>query len=132
MDSVFGSLWILAEAENAAKQPPGLSLFEILIPFLAIFLIFQLLFGRGAQQKRERQRVENLLTSLKKNDPVETIGGILGTVANVSPEKQEVTIRVDDNTRIRMRASAISRVVTDPAKEKEKERESAAAKSTAS
>jgi preprotein translocase subunit YajC len=41
-------------------------------------------------------------------------------VVSVSEDKNEVTIRVDDNTRLKMQASAIREVVVRESKEKEK------------
>ncbi len=49
-------------------------------------------------------------SNLKKNDHVITIGGILGVVVNAQPGSDEVTLRVDENTRIRVLRSSISRV----------------------
>ena len=42
-----------------------------------------------------------------------TIGGIFGTVANVSTDGKEVTLKVDDSTRIKFRKSAIAEVFSD-------------------
>jgi preprotein translocase subunit YajC len=53
-----------------------------------------------------------MLSALKKNDRVVTIGGMIGTVANITPDGQEVTLKVDDNTRIRMIRSSIQRVLS--------------------
>jgi preprotein translocase subunit YajC len=58
-------------------------------------------------QQKERARREKALGELKKNDRVVTIGGIIGTIANISEKEQEVTLKIDDNTRIKMRRSAI-------------------------
>ena len=52
-----------------------------------------------------------MLKALKKNDPVATIGGILGTVVSVSEDGLEVVVRVDDNTRIKFRHDAIREVI---------------------
>jgi preprotein translocase subunit YajC len=48
---------------------------------------------------------------LKKNDRVQTVGGILGTVIEVS--ETEITLKVDEtnNTKIKVLPSAVSRVV---------------------
>ncbi len=75
-------------------------------------LFYFMLYLPNKRQKAERA---NLLGSLKKNDRVVTIGGILGTVANTTDD--EVTIKVDDNTKIRLLRSSIQRVVV-PEKEK--------------
>jgi preprotein translocase subunit YajC len=77
----------------------------IMIPVLLFMIVMQMFFGRS--DAREKARREALLASLKKHDPVVTIGGILGTVVSVSEDKSEVTIKVDDNTRLKMQATAV-------------------------
>ena len=97
---------------DAAAQPEG-NPWTLMLPALFLILIIWMFMftGPGAQRRREQKRVTELLGGLKKNDPVVTIGGIMGTVVNVAADRQEVTIKVDDNTRLRMRASAIQGVV---------------------
>ena len=72
----------------------------VVIGFLWYFLLFR-------PQRREQQRRQDVLKALKKNDRVVTIGGIIGTIASVSQDGQDVTLKVDDNTRIRMLRSSI-------------------------
>jgi preprotein translocase subunit YajC len=72
-------------------------------------------------QKRDQQRRLDTIRALKKNDPVVTIGGIIGTVVSVSEDGSEVTLKmVDDTTRIKFRADAIRDVTvkSEPAPEK--------------
>lgn len=82
---------------------------------LVIFMVVQMLFGRT--EAKERARREAMIGNLKKNDQVVTIGGIIGHVVSVSEDKTEVTIRVDDNTRLKMQASAIREPIANKAKE---------------
>ena len=58
-------------------------------------------------QQKERARREQALKELKKNDRVVTIGGIIGTIANISESDQEVTLKIDDNSKMKVRRSAI-------------------------
>lgn len=81
----------------------------LLLPFAVIFLMYQLLIARP--QRREQAKRDDMLKQIKKNDPVVTIGGVLGTVVNLSDDGTEVTLRVDDNTRLRFRRDAIREVV---------------------
>lgn len=99
----FGVL--LAQANGASA--PG---WDMWIPFVVIGLMFYLLLIRPERQKRAE--VTKMLNNLKKNDRVVTVGGIIGVVVNVTPNSEEVTIRVDEstNTRLRVLRSAISRV----------------------
>ena len=94
----------------AADQQPGPSIFMILMPLILIFFLYQWLIVRP--QKRDRQ---NVLSAIKKNERVLTIGGIYGVVTNVHEEKNEVTIRVDEATgaKICMTLSSIARVLSD-------------------
>jgi preprotein translocase subunit YajC len=69
-------------------------------------------------EKRKQAEVQQMQQGLKKNDRVVTIGGILGVVVNVQQGADEVTLRVDDNTRIRVLRSAVSRVLSAEKAEK--------------
>ncbi len=79
-------------------------------PFLIIGVLFY--FMMIAPERRKRKEMEALLSNIKKNDQVVTIGGICGTVVNASPGSAVVTIRVDDgnNTKLKVLRTAISRV----------------------
>jgi preprotein translocase subunit YajC len=81
-----------------------------ILPFALIGIVFYLMLMRPEQKKKKQQ--EQLLSALKKNDRVITIGGIAGTVVNAAPGSTFVTLRVDDsnNTRLRVLRTAISRV----------------------
>ena len=103
MTSLFTSLCLLAEEAAPPEQP---NILMWMIPALLIFFLFQMFFA-SSPQRREQKHIDQLKASLKKNDPVVTAGGIIGTVANVSPDKNEVTIKVDDNTRIRVRMASV-------------------------
>jgi len=79
----------------------------MLFPFVMMFAIFYLLVFRP--QSQERKKHAEMLKQLKKHDEVATIGGLLGTVVNVKPDT--VTLRVDENVRVEVERSAITRVV---------------------
>jgi preprotein translocase subunit YajC len=87
------------------NQPPGL---EMLV-FMAIALAFFWFVVLRPQRRRQEQERNALLMSLKKNDRVLTIAGIYGTVVSVSENEDEVTVKVDDNTRLKMTKSSIAR-----------------------
>jgi preprotein translocase subunit YajC len=105
----------------AAEGPNQQSLLTFLWPFLIIGLLFYFLMIRP--EKRKRADIAQMQDSLKKNDRVVTIGGILGVVVNTQASSNEVTIRVDDsnNTRIRILRSSISRVLTDDKSDQKKD-----------
>lgn len=76
---------------------------------VAMFLLFYVLLIRP--QRKEQKNRQLMLDNLKKNDRVVTIGGIYGTVTSVRREADEVTIKVDDSTKLRVTVSAVSRVL---------------------
>ena len=72
---------------------------------LAIVMVFMLFRGPQKQKKQRKQMVQ----SLKKNDRVQTIGGIFGTVMDIKDD--EITLKIDEsnNTKIKVTFSAIGR-----------------------
>jgi len=102
-------VWMLAAGDDKAPAAPFGDFMGIL-PLMAILaVLFYLMLIRP--QRREQATRDAMLAALKKNDKVQTIGGILGTVANISSDGKEVTLKVDDNTRIKFLRSSIQRVV---------------------
>lgn len=100
---VEGTTEIVKNVANAAKDdPPPWMQF---LPFIAIGLFFYFILLRP--QQAEQRRRKELLTTLKKNDKVVTTGGMIGTIADISSDGTRVTLRVDDNTRIKFLRSAI-------------------------
>jgi len=74
--------------------------------------------------RKKRHEHAGMLSSLKKNDRVITIGGIFGTVVNAQKGSDELVLKVDEssNTKLRVQRSAISRLITaDDAAEKSKQ-----------
>ncbi|WP_437225650.1 preprotein translocase subunit YajC [Planctomicrobium sp. SH661] len=109
---------LLAQAPAAPAPEPtpfGGPFMVYLMGGLVIFMVVQMIFGRS--DSKEKAKREAFIGSLKKNDPVVTIGGILGSVVSVSEDKTEVTIRVDDNTRLKMQATAIRESLASKTKE---------------
>lgn len=99
------------EGQQAPDDPNGL--FRMMMPLLIIFALFYFLMIRP--QKKKEDDFKRLLSELKENDHVVTIGGIHGVVTNVQRDADRVTIRVDESTgtKLRVNTSAIARVVTD-------------------
>ena len=88
-----------------APQAP--SPLAMLFPFAVMFLIFYVLVFRP--QAKARKAHEEMVKNLKKHDEVVTAGGMFGTVVNVRPNS--VTLRVDENVRLEIEKSAITRLV---------------------
>ena len=104
----FWQLLLLAADPPAKPQEPTFTQ-AFLMPMVLIGVLWYFLLFRP--QRREQSRRDDVLSQLKKNDRVVTIGGIIGTVAAVSDDKREVTVKVDDTTRIRFERSAIKMVL---------------------
>ena len=90
--------------DSSATSPGPLAM---LLPFGVMFVIFYILVFRP--QAKTRKEHDQMLKNLKKHDEVVTTGGMFGTVVNLKPES--VTLRVDENVRIKVERSAITRLV---------------------
>lgn len=84
-------------------------LIVLLLPLLIIMVVMQFFMGTSAA--KEKKKRDEKIASMKKNDTVVTIGGIIGTFVSASEDRSEVTIKVDDNTRLKLQASAIRDVL---------------------
>jgi preprotein translocase subunit YajC len=105
-------LMLLAEDAAPAEAADPASLWRMMLPLVAIMVLFYFMLVRP--QKRKEQDFRQLVDNLKENDHVVTVGGIYGVVTNVQRDADRVTIRVDENTgtKLRIGTSAIARVVT--------------------
>ncbi|WP_082083852.1 preprotein translocase subunit YajC [Paenibacillus beijingensis] len=80
----------------------------MILPFVLMFAVFYFLLIRP-QQKKQKQR-NALLSSVKKGDKISTIGGMHGTITELTDDT--VVLRVNDTTKITFERSAISNVIT--------------------
>jgi len=102
-----------APATQPAAQPPALFQFlqSPMFPLLlAIAVLYIFMFRSKGNEKKQR---EQMLSTLKRGDRVQTIGGILGTV--IEAREGDVLLKVDEssNTKIRFARSAIHRVLEE-------------------
>jgi preprotein translocase subunit YajC len=115
-------LWGALFAEDAPKGPPEQPpIWSTFLPLILIFVVFYFLLIRPAQ-KRERNMREQISAGLKKNVEVVTSGGIIGTVTHIKENGEEVTIRIDDNAKMRILRSSIARILTPAEGEKPAEK----------
>ena len=110
---LYALLVLLAQAEEKApeqtKGPSGL--FDSpMFPLLIVAAMFIFIVMLPAQQRRERKQREALMSGLKKNDEVVTAAGIIGVVTNIKEGADEVTLRIDDNAKIRVLKSTIVKI----------------------
>ena len=86
----------------------GMMWFFVMLP--AILLIMWFLMVNP--QKKQEERMRQMLNSLERNDKVMTVGGLIGTVHSIDKEQNEIVLKVDDanNTRIRFHLTAVNTV----------------------
>ncbi len=92
------------------QQPGGFDpVFIIGLP-LIIIVFYAIVLSGNRKQKKQRAA---MLSAVKKNDRVMTIGGIIGTVVNV--KDTEVTLKVDEtnNVKITVIRGAIQKVLAE-------------------
>ena len=80
--------------------------------FLGLLLVFMYFILFRGPKKREQEH-RKMIQSLKKNDKVRTIGGIIGVIVDVKDD--EITLKVDEstNTKIKVIPSAIGKNLAD-------------------
>lgn len=82
------------------------SIWGLLLPFVLMFVVFYFLLIRP-QQKKQKQR-NLMLHQLKKGDKIVTIGGLHGTIVELTDDT--VVLRVNDTMKLTFDRSAISTV----------------------
>ena len=85
-------------AKDAARSPCG---WQMMLPMVMIFILFYFMMMRP--QAKERQKMREMIDTMKKNDRVVTAGGILGTVVNVQKDSPYVTIKIDEQTNAKLK-----------------------------
>ena len=96
--------YAMSQSPQNLPGQPGPSPLAGLFPIFLIFAIFYFLLIRP--QQKQQKKHQQMLSQLKKNDEVVTNGGIHGTIVNL--DEETVTLRVDDNTRIKFQKNIIS------------------------
>jgi preprotein translocase subunit YajC len=93
----------------AAQGGGGPDLIRTLAWMVPVFVIMYVIMIRP-QRVKDRQRKE-MLSKLKKNDHVVSIGGIHGTIVTV--KDKEVVLKVDEsnNLKLKLARSAIAKII---------------------
>ena len=75
-----------------------------------MFVLMYFLLFRGPQKQKQQRK--QLVQSLRKNDRVQTIGGIIGTIVDIKGD--EITLKVDEsnNTKIKVASTAIGKNIS--------------------
>jgi preprotein translocase subunit YajC len=107
------SFTILLAEDDPAAQAPQSSPVGLLIPLLimGVFLYFMAIRPMKKQEKERKLLIE----ALKKGDKVLTSGGIIGVIAGMRDKDDEITLKIDENSNVRLRVtrSSIVRVLSD-------------------
>lgn len=104
MDS---QVWVLL-ADSQVKFFMEMGGFLFLFAMLYLFLLRPAM-NQEKEVQKQRQTIQN---NLQKNDQILTSGGIYGTVVALAEGRDEVTIRVDDQVKIKVTKSGIIRNFT--------------------
>jgi preprotein translocase subunit YajC len=121
---------LLFAQDQAAKPgpqegPPAWTSF--MLPAMLVLIGYFVLFRPMRQQQKQQQL---LIASLRKNDEVLTSGGIYGIVVSIKDKGDEVALKIDDSSPVRLRVSksSIVRVLNresqeEDEKDKDKDKE---------
>jgi len=104
------TMTVASDPNIPASGPRGKGLFGSygnLIFLGLMFVVMYMILFRGPRKKQQQHK--QMVQSLKKNDRVRTIGGIIGTVVDIKDD--EITLKVDEsnNTKIKVISSAIGK-----------------------
>jgi len=91
-------------ARPGQQSPQGGLQSWTLILLLGGAFLLMMLWSSRSKRKQESQR-RQMLANLKKGDKVTSIGGIVGTIADV--REDEVIVKVDENARVKFARWAI-------------------------
>lgn len=95
-----------AYAQTAAAAQPGI--FEMLMPFILIAVVFYFLLIRPQQKRLKEHRA--MIGAIKRGDTVVTAGGLIGKVVRVSDDSDEVELDLGNDVKVRALRSTISDV----------------------
>lgn len=95
---------------NFLAAEPGATgnIWGLIWPMLLMFAVFYFFLIRP-QQKKQKQRT-SMLGQIKKGDKITTIGGLHGTVVELTDDT--VVIRVNDTTKMTFERSAVNTIVS--------------------
>jgi preprotein translocase subunit YajC len=101
---------------GASQQQRSPSLFSPQLLFLVLlFVVMYFMLFRGPRKQQRQQR--QLVQTLKKNDRVRTIGGIIGTVVEVRDDEVHLKIDEANNTKIWVSTTAIGKNLSEEKKD---------------
>ena len=108
----MNSVYELIAQTQSPGQPPPPSAMSFLFPAALFAMVVFMLLSARSQKKRERLKREEMFAGMTRNDRVQTIGGVIGTVLSVKDD--EVILKVDESTNTKMTfvKSSVQRILT--------------------
>ncbi|WP_310552011.1 preprotein translocase subunit YajC [Paenibacillus glufosinatiresistens] len=94
-----------------ASTPTGgsSSIYGLILPFVLMFVVFYFLLIRPQQKKTKNRNA--MLKALSKGDKVVTIGGLHGTIVEITDDI--VILKVNDVTKLTFDRGSISHSITE-------------------
>lgn len=120
---------IAVTPESIPDAPPQGMEFTLVsfVPYILMFAVFYFIVIRPGEKKRKEQ--ENFINSVKRNEEVVTIGGIIGKVTKINESDSTILLEIAENTTIKVMKSAITDIIgrksieAKPAEIKEEKKE---------
>lgn len=105
---MISTLTLIAQTKTQ-QQPNALS---FLFPAAIMGMVVFMLLSARSQKKREKREREEMYAGMSRNDRVQTVGGVIGTILSVKDD--EVVLKVDEstNTKMTFAKSSIQRILT--------------------
>ena len=94
---------------GGAPAGPGSFIASPMFLILLMLGVFWVMMWRG--NRKEKQKKQDMLNAVARNDRVLTIGGIIGTVVQVKGDELVIKIDESSNTKINVIRSAIRQVL---------------------
>lgn len=101
----------MIDALLMAPREGGNPALIFMLQMVAIFAIFYWLLIRP--QRKEQQRHQQMLESLKKGDEIVTNGGVIGTI--IHADQDRLTIKTAENTRLIVQRARVAQRIGDAA-----------------
>ncbi len=104
---------VVAVDSNAAAPVRQQSPFSQSFSWVFLVVIFAVMFFMLREPRRKQKQHDKMVQTLKKNDKVRTIGGVIGTIVDIKDD--EIVLKVDEsnNTKIRIVPSAIGKNLSE-------------------
>ena len=108
MNPVFA----LIAQTTTPTQPTQPTAMNFLWPAGMFAIVVFMLLSARSQKKRERREREAMFAGMARNDRVQTVGGVIGTVLSI--KDNEVVLKVDESTNTKMTfvKTSVQRILT--------------------